>query len=431
MERRRATGVGISVKVSAAPAEPRRLLTDVRRALQQSGIEPSLLTLEIAETTVMRDVAAAAERLQEIKQLGVRIAIDDFGGSGYAYHSDLQRLPLDFLKVDRSSLAASDDEDYRSWLLEAILVVGRDLSLTVIAKGIETARADGALQAMGCTMAQGLFMGAPTPADAVESLLDADLAPRRRLRQPDALTAAGPACTARHRGRPSPVTPQRPDAQPRTQGSVILPRFTGSCSSMSFEHRKRRQPARGHRAARSEGRDGVQRRGHPQRAVEGRGDIGLRARGAHERRRRQQARDPAAAADLQAHRVGHARAQRAVLGRGLVDRDPRAHALAHLPDRVQPVGRLLHQLEPGRRQRLDRPHRLLDRPRAVRVQAQRDLRARRRAHRRHPRRVVPDPHLQLDALIPRSAAACACSAAPPRSVAPIVAFTLTSRAAHR
>ena len=108
-----------------------------------------MLTLAIAETTVMSDVSAAVERLEEIKQLGVRIAIDDFGGSGYAYHSDLRRLPLDFLKVDRGSLAASEDEDYRTWLLEAILIVGRDLSLTVIAKGIESYEQMSALQGDG------------------------------------------------------------------------------------------------------------------------------------------------------------------------------------------------------------------------------------------------------------------------------------------
>ena len=72
-------------------------------------------------------------------------------------------MPLDFLKVDRSSLAASEDEDYRSWLLEAILIVGRELSLTVIAKGIETHEQLTLLQAMGCTMAQGHFMGKPAP----------------------------------------------------------------------------------------------------------------------------------------------------------------------------------------------------------------------------------------------------------------------------
>jgi EAL domain-containing protein (putative c-di-GMP-specific phosphodiesterase class I) len=101
----------------------------------------------------------------------VRIAIDDFG-SGYAYRSDLQRMPVDFLKVDRSSLAASDDEDYRSWLLEAILIFGRDLSLTVIAKGIETEEQMAMLQSMGCNLAQGFFLGEPTAAESVISLFD-------------------------------------------------------------------------------------------------------------------------------------------------------------------------------------------------------------------------------------------------------------------
>ena len=169
--------VGVSVNVSANQLNRDGFATDVRRALQQSGIEPSLLTLEIAETTVMRDLAVAAERLQEIKQLGVSIAIDDFGGSGYARHSDLQRLPLDVLKVDRSTLAASEDEAYRTWLLEAILIVGREASLTVIATGIETNEQMTTLQTMGCTMAQGAFTGQPTPVDAVANLFAADLPP--------------------------------------------------------------------------------------------------------------------------------------------------------------------------------------------------------------------------------------------------------------
>ncbi|HEY2282839.1 MAG TPA: bifunctional diguanylate cyclase/phosphodiesterase [Solirubrobacteraceae bacterium] len=166
---------GVSVKVSPVQLNRDGFITDIRRALLQSGIEPSLLTLEISEPTVMRGIEIAAERLREIKGLGVRIALDDFG-SAYASRSDLQRLPLDFLKVDRSSLAASDTEDYRSWLLETILLAGRELSLTVIAKGIETGEQLASLQTKGCTMAQGLFLGAPAPVDAVEGLLEADLA---------------------------------------------------------------------------------------------------------------------------------------------------------------------------------------------------------------------------------------------------------------
>jgi diguanylate cyclase (GGDEF)-like protein len=168
--------VAIAVKVSAYQLGRDGFATDVRRALQQSGLEPALLALEIAETTVMFDATAAARRMEELKQLGVRIAIDDFG-SGYAYRADLQRMPIDFLKVDRSSLAASEDEDYRSWLLEAILVFGRDLSLTVVAKGVESEEQLTSLRQMGCTMAQGYFVGQPVLPAAVESLLGAPVAP--------------------------------------------------------------------------------------------------------------------------------------------------------------------------------------------------------------------------------------------------------------
>ncbi len=161
---------GVSLGVSAKQLDRDGFVVDVRRALQQSGIRPELLTLQIAEATVIGDLSAVARRLEEVDRLGVRIAIDDFGASGYAYHRDLQRLPLDFLRVDRSSLAVSDDEQYRSWLLEAILLVGREYSLTVIAKEVETYPQMTALRAMGCPMVQGSFMGKPTAAEGLPAL---------------------------------------------------------------------------------------------------------------------------------------------------------------------------------------------------------------------------------------------------------------------
>ncbi len=161
--------VAVAVKVSANQLNREGFATDVLRALQQSGLEPSLLALEIAESTVMEDKEAAGQRLRALKDLGVRIAVDDFG-SGYAYRADLQQMPIDFLKVDRGSLDAGEDEDYRSWLLEAILVFGRDLSLTVIAKGVESQEQVDALQSMGCTMAQGFFLGEPVAGENVGGL---------------------------------------------------------------------------------------------------------------------------------------------------------------------------------------------------------------------------------------------------------------------
>jgi diguanylate cyclase (GGDEF)-like protein len=172
--------VGISVRVSDRQLARDGFATDVGRALEQSGIEPSLLTLEISENALMRDVAATAARLTDIKLLGACIAVGDFGSDGYAHQSELQNVPADFLKVDRSSIVAADGEDYRSWLLEAILTLGQDLSMGVIANGIESREHLTTLQAMGYTMAQGSFMGRPTEADAVQGLFEAPLPKRAR-----------------------------------------------------------------------------------------------------------------------------------------------------------------------------------------------------------------------------------------------------------
>lgn len=167
-------GHRVSVSVEVSPHQLHRdgFAIDVRRALQQSGIEPSLLVLQVAEATVMGDIEGVAVRLREIKQLGVRVAVNDFG-NGYAYRSDLQKLPLDYLKVDRGSIAASDDEDYRSWLLEAILLFARDLSVSVIAKGVTTEEQLASLTRMGCTLAQGALLGAPVSTEGAARLFEA------------------------------------------------------------------------------------------------------------------------------------------------------------------------------------------------------------------------------------------------------------------
>jgi len=162
--------IGISVNVSGYQLGRKSFADDVRRALQEAGIHPSLLTLEITETTLMRDVAGATERLREIRALGVRIAIDDFG-TGYASLSHLQRMPVDVLKVDRSFVAALSDGGQSRELLEVILGVGQALSLAVVAEGIETQGQMTALEDMGCALAQGFLMASPTTASEIEAML--------------------------------------------------------------------------------------------------------------------------------------------------------------------------------------------------------------------------------------------------------------------
>jgi diguanylate cyclase (GGDEF)-like protein len=171
--------LGVSVNVSAHQLNRSAFVEDVHAALAESRIEPSLLTLEITETTLMRDVAAACDYLAAIRALGVRIAVDDFG-TGYASLSQLQRLPVDIIKIDRSFVAALNDGGWShdllkaSELLEAILGVGRALSLAVIAEGIEEQSQITALEAMGCETGQGFLLSKPGPAEAVNSLLACD-----------------------------------------------------------------------------------------------------------------------------------------------------------------------------------------------------------------------------------------------------------------
>jgi diguanylate cyclase (GGDEF)-like protein len=171
--------MGVSVNVSAHQLGLDGFAEDVRRALDDHRIDPELLTLEITETALMRDVHIARRHLEEIKALGVRLAIDDFG-TGYASLGNLQSLPVDILKIDRSFVAALNGGGRSHQLLHAILGVGQALSLTVVAEGIEEQGQLTALTAMGCQMGQGYLMARPCPPEAIGDMDGASVAATSR-----------------------------------------------------------------------------------------------------------------------------------------------------------------------------------------------------------------------------------------------------------
>jgi diguanylate cyclase (GGDEF)-like protein len=171
------TRIGVSVNVSAHQLDRREFVEDVRQALHGSRLDPSSLTIELTETTVMRNVPAACEHLEAVRALGVRVAIDDFG-TGYASLSTLLRVPVDILKIDMSFVAALNDGGQSRTLLEAILGVGQALSLSVVAEGIEEQSQMTALEEMGCEMAQGYLMAMPQRAQVIEKLLGPHAAAR-------------------------------------------------------------------------------------------------------------------------------------------------------------------------------------------------------------------------------------------------------------
>lgn len=161
------------VSVNLSPSEFKRgnLVERVQKALHDSGISPTRVELEITESVMLEDAAGALEIMRTLKRLGVRIAMDDFG-TGYSSLSYLRTFPFDGLKIDRSFLSKLVESDDQS-IIQAIVGLGRALSLTVTAEGIETAEHLRLLKAVSCDEGQGFFLSRPLDIDAFNVLVKA------------------------------------------------------------------------------------------------------------------------------------------------------------------------------------------------------------------------------------------------------------------
>jgi diguanylate cyclase (GGDEF)-like protein len=168
--RRAGYGVGMAVNVSARQLDTDEFVTEVRDALAQSGLEPSALTIEITETTLMRDADETARRLVQVKELGVRIAIDDFG-TGYSSLAYLQRFPVDALKIDRSFISRASQDPEGDTLIRTLVQLGKSLSIETLAEGIEQSRELSLLKEENCDSGQGFLFARPLDLAACESFL--------------------------------------------------------------------------------------------------------------------------------------------------------------------------------------------------------------------------------------------------------------------
>jgi EAL domain-containing protein (putative c-di-GMP-specific phosphodiesterase class I) len=169
----------VCVAVNISPRQfTDELPDDVATALRASGMEPHLLELELNECTVMGDAARSVRLLGELKRLGVRIAIDDFG-TGYSSLAQIDGLPIDTLKVDRSVIREIDGNTRDGSIAQAIIVMGKTLSLTVVASGVETSEQQAYLSEHACDEIQGYHFSKPVLPDALADLL------RRHVPRPD------------------------------------------------------------------------------------------------------------------------------------------------------------------------------------------------------------------------------------------------------
>jgi diguanylate cyclase len=161
----------ISVNVSGHQLMNPGFVDEVKAVLAETGLASDTLVLEITETVIMEDRGPVLPRLQHLKRLGVRIALDDYG-TGYSSMSRLLQFPVDILKIDRSFVVASAQGDAGARaLIKSIVTLCDDLRVTAVAEGIEEVAHAREIRACGCRFGQGYLMGEPMPAGQFEQAM--------------------------------------------------------------------------------------------------------------------------------------------------------------------------------------------------------------------------------------------------------------------
>ncbi len=160
----------MTVNVSARQLVQPDLVTEVRQVLDETGLAPDRLILEITETSLLSDADVVLSRLHELRERGIRLALDDFG-TGYASLDYLRRLPVEVLKIDRIFVEAATSDPSSARLLQAVVNIGATLGLETLAEGVEDAGQAGLLAAMNCDLAQGFHFARPAPAPEIDRLL--------------------------------------------------------------------------------------------------------------------------------------------------------------------------------------------------------------------------------------------------------------------
>lgn len=160
----------ISVNISKKQFEQKDFVQIVEKALKETGIDPKFVCLEITENIALTQTKAALDKLTALKNLGVKIALDDFG-SGYSSLNQLVNFPIDILKIDQSFLKKSDGKDKNAALIKTIIQISRHLDFSVVCEGVETETQLHFIQKEGCDVAQGYWFEKPVPKKQIEALL--------------------------------------------------------------------------------------------------------------------------------------------------------------------------------------------------------------------------------------------------------------------
>jgi diguanylate cyclase (GGDEF)-like protein len=162
--------LGVAVNITGRDLIDVRLPDEVAELLARWEVEPSRLELEITENTVLTDPIRARQVLVRLSELGVRLAIDDFG-SGNSSLGYLKRLPIDVLKIDKSFVLAMEESEDDAVIVHSTIDLGHNLGLSVVAEGVETEGVRDVLRGLGCDVAQGYLLSRPVPPKEIERLV--------------------------------------------------------------------------------------------------------------------------------------------------------------------------------------------------------------------------------------------------------------------
>jgi diguanylate cyclase len=164
-----ATPLKMSVNLSMRQLQQENLAEQVMRILQVTEWNPRQLTLELTETNLMADMDMTIHTLRSLREIGVQIAIDDFG-KGYSSLHYLNRLPVDILKIDQSFVQQVTSDSHAAAIVNAIITMARDLNLVTVAEGVETLEQVRFLQEHGCHIMQGHLYSPALPQVEFERL---------------------------------------------------------------------------------------------------------------------------------------------------------------------------------------------------------------------------------------------------------------------
>ncbi|HSV29129.1 MAG TPA: EAL domain-containing protein, partial [Candidatus Omnitrophota bacterium] len=156
--------IRIAINASARQINQGDIMAALTKALDATGLDPALVTLEITEGLILGSGEEVLVKLERIRALGTLIAVDDFG-TGYASLSTLKHFPVDVLKIDRSFVSDANENPEDARLVEAIIALGHSLGMKVVGEGVETIEQLAFLAERGCDFVQGYRFSPPLTAD--------------------------------------------------------------------------------------------------------------------------------------------------------------------------------------------------------------------------------------------------------------------------